>query len=144
MGFYPEETLYKLTFEDPSYAGLEVFCASISVDAFERMTALASKTKSGIANDDTGEEVARASSQMLDQFSNALRSWNIEDRDGNPVPSTRIGIGTQQLDLILRIIAAWMQAIAGVSPPLQPNSSNGETSLGLQEMMAVSSQSHMN
>jgi hypothetical protein len=66
--------------------------------------------------------------RMLELFAEKLVSWNAEDEEGIPVPATMDGIRSQDLDLSLKIIDAWTDAIAGVSVPLPETSSAGQPS----------------
>jgi hypothetical protein len=67
---------------------------------------------------------------MFERFAEALLSWNLEDDNGVPVPATVDGIKSQDVDLILAIIAAWQSARTGdVSAPKEPPSSVGLPSL---------------
>lgn len=142
MGFRPEPTLYKLKFVDAQYNGLEVTCTSLSVEAFESVVGLAASAAEALKSKEEGKTDSNAGTSvgiLLDRFSEALVEWNI-DREVNtgiwePVPATRAGVGTQQLDFILMLVNQWMEAIAGVSSDLGKGSPSGETVQGLSTMM---------
>lgn len=121
MGFEPEPTHYRLRFADSALAGLEVTAESLSVDEFLRVSALADAAKG-----DTSAASAKAADDLLDAFAENLVEWNVT-RKGHPVPATRAGVGTQKFDFILKMIMAWMEAIASVDTPLPAGSASGAT-----------------
>jgi hypothetical protein len=121
-GFEPEATHYKLRFADAAMEGLEVTAESLSVDGFLSVSALASA-----AQDTTGAAAAKSAGDLLDVFAQNLVAWNVT-RKGHPVPATRAGVGTQKFDFILKIVMAWMEAIASVDSPLPGGSPSGATS----------------
>lgn len=132
MGFRPEITIYRLKFEGTTLDGLEVEMESLSVDEFSKIQELAAEAQSNIDNPKVGG--TGSTDKMLLSFSENLVRWNMEDKHG-PVPANRQGVGTQKFDMILKIIEAWMSAIAGVDNPLNESSENGdpmqEASLGM-------------
>lgn len=123
MGFRPQATLYKLRFTDPELSGLEATAESLTTDEFltmQRLAAAATKTNAG------ADGIA-AAEKLLDGFAANLVSWNLEDKDGKPVPATRKGVGAQKFDLIITMVMAWMEAIAGVDPTSRNGSNGGGT-----------------
>jgi hypothetical protein len=122
MGFEPEATHYRLRFTDPGLSGLEVTAESLSVDEFLRVSGLAAQAQQAGA-----AEGADAAGDLLDSFAANLVEWNVT-RKGKPVPADRAGVGTQKFDFILKIVMAWMEAIASVDTPLPAGSNSGVTS----------------
>ena len=51
--------------------------------------------------------------EILDLFSQSLISWNLEDEQGAPVPTSLEGIEDQEVELIMRIVEAWMGRMTG-------------------------------
>lgn len=137
MGFEPEPVHYRLKFAD-DLAGLEVTAESLSVDEFLRVSTLAAAAK-----ETTAEEGAKSAEQLLDAFAENLVEWNVT-RKGKPVHADRAGVGTQKFDFILKIIMAWMEAIASVDTPLNGSSPSGETSPEASLPMEPLSPSHQN
>lgn len=117
MGFRVEPTVYQLRFEDPNLKGLEVEAESLSVDDFLRMQTLSADAA----------QSANAAGELLTGFAANLVRWNLEDRHG-PVPATVEGVRSQKMDLVLAVVRAWMDAIAGVDPTSKPGLSAGESS----------------
>ena len=66
--------------------------------------------------------------ELLRQFGDtALKSWNVEDRDGNPVPATGEGMLTQESKLVWAIIGQWLEIVTSADAPLAPPSKDGES-----------------
>jgi hypothetical protein len=124
MGFTPEPTHYRLKFEQPALKGLEVTAESLSVDEFLRVSELATAATAK----DRGAEAGDAARQLLDAFAANLVSWNIEDKDGNLVAPSRAEVGALKFDFVLKVIMAWMEAVASVDTPLPGGSPSGGTS----------------
>lgn len=124
MGFRPDETHYKLEFEDPALHGLEVTVAEVTTGELITLAELVSEVE-GKSNLEKAKSVMR----LFSMLGAALVSWNVEDRDGNPVPADETGVRSQKLKFNLAIVHAWMAAMADVDLPLPPGSSGGETSL---------------
>jgi hypothetical protein len=100
--------------------GLEVRLRGLSVEAVVRYARVAAE----ITNPGTPvERKAEMGAELFAEFAKRLVSWNLEEDDGTPVPATHDGVREQDLDFILDIVLAWMEAVAGVGNPL-PNGSN--------------------
>lgn len=139
MGFRPERTEYKLVFADGSTLdGLTVKAGSIPTGQLMELQGAAQVVRS--ENQDNNAAAAKAVSTMIDAFASKLHEWDLEDPDtGLPVPPTREGIMSQDWDIVLPIILAWMEAIAGVDPTSRPASNSGGTSPVPLPPMVVSS-----
>lgn len=123
---YVRNKVFKLVFEDPSMDGLEVRAGSVKLKKILKLMKLAESTER--SPDQMGE--------MLDIFSAALISWNVEetvlDENGSsrqPVPATREGLESQDFDFVFEIILAWMEGLMSVSSPLGRRSAGGAPSL---------------
>ncbi len=129
MGFVWRGKSYRLVFEDPDLAGLEVVAKSASVGAYRRIADLATRE---FSNPPSKEDMAEID-HLFDEFAKVLVSWNLEDEDTDgkrtPVSATAAGMQSQDLTLIRQIIWAWMEAVAGIAAPLDPPSGGGEPSL---------------
>ncbi len=122
MGYVRERRNYRLVFEDDEYDGLEVVARSASVAAYRRIAELASTPFSSPPSAEDLIEI----DNLYQAFAAQLVSWNLEEEDGTPVPATLAGLQDQDLPFAMAIILAWMNAVAGVSPPLPDTSSSGE------------------
>lgn len=129
MGYEPQETLYKLTWEDPAMAGLEVAVREPSIDQLLTMDAIGANDGKGM---DT--EKVRAAFRV---FADLLDSWNVE-RKGEPVPVTYEGVISLGLGFVSKIIAAMGAEFAKPDPTLPGGSSGGGTSQPSIPMLPVS------
>lgn len=98
--------------------GLVVQVRSLSIEGLLGFARLAARFTDDVAPGELGE----VAGQLFDGFASRLVSWNLEDDDGAPVPATREGVGGQDVEFILAIVMAWMEAVAAVDTPL-PNGS---------------------
>lgn len=114
MGFKVGK-IYKLSFEDERFEGLEVRVKSMQLGQFIK---LASLIDEGGFTGDTAEEI-------FERFSKVLVSWNAEDDEG-PLPITAEGL--LRLDLVeaRAIVEGWRDAVTGVTGPLDKSSTSGE------------------
>lgn len=122
---YQRPTL-KLIFADEEMEGLEVRARRLSVEELLHIFGMADAEH--LASNPTAERVERAD-QLLAALAATLLSWNLEDRDGVPVPLTVEGLRTQDMPLIVAVRSALLDASTGVSRPLPPASPDGEPSL---------------
>lgn len=135
MGYRRNKKRYRLVFDDPEMAGFEVVMGSLSIDEFTKLTSsFAGVTE---ANPEAG---AGGIEGLLKTFAGKIVSWNLEDDDGKPVPASLAGVKTQDMDFIMPVITAWMDAIAGVDPTSRPGA-NGtgtfpEVSLPMEPLSA--------
>lgn len=119
MGYKRNRKLYKLVFDqDTDYPGLEVVVGTVSMGQLITM-------RTGKKNDD-GKDGVLASVELL---ADRMISWNLEDEEGQPVPTTLEAILSEDDDMVLNIISRWTDAISGVKAPLQQSSPSGEPSL---------------
>jgi hypothetical protein len=127
MGFEPQETLYKLRWEDPAMAGLEVTVREPSIDQMMTMTGM----------DVPGaRKISPAQFRVVfELFAGLLDSWNVT-RKGEPVPPTYEGVTSQTPAFITKIIAAVGEEFAKPDPTLPAGSSAGETS-GLESSIPM-------
>lgn len=128
MGFVPPTTGVKLEFEGTQYEGLEVTMDSVSTGTVLDIMELFESAKSGDV---------KAFRVLLDGFSAALESWNIEDRKtGEPVPATLDGLRTLDFTLAMAIIGGWVGTVTSAPPPLPGGSPSGGISREEQTTLA--------
>jgi hypothetical protein len=136
MGYIRERKVYRLRFEDPEMEGLVVQARSAPVGQFIGLAKLANP----------GTTVRPEDMEQVDElfrsFAGCLVDWNLEDEQGTPVPATLEGLYTQEIDFILQIIFAWIEAVAGVAGPLGQPSSDGGRSLEQSIPMEALSPNH--
>jgi hypothetical protein len=119
-GFEPKRKTYRLKFEDPDLAGVEVVMASLTIEAMVGMAAAADAVR-GDAPD------AAMIGDLFGRFAAALKEWNVTS-DGQPVPATRDGVMSQDLDFVMAVFEAYFEAVTGVNPPSPAGSPPGGTS----------------
>lgn len=124
-GFKPQGKVFKLRFADPELNGLEVVTGSASIGDMLRLQELADRasTEQNAANG------AALTNAMITLFCRALRSWNLLDENDQEVPATIEGALSQDTDLVMAVIKAWMEAVNGVSAPLADGSPYGASAL---------------
>jgi hypothetical protein len=141
-----QRKVYVLKFEQAEFDGLEVRARSVPLGTFLELIELATLFDSSTT--DVSAENAQAIKGLFSGFASALVGWNLEvedpehpERHPDPVPATYEGLMAQDTDFVLHIVRAWMDAIAGVSGPLEGPSSGGEKSLEASLPMAPPSPS---
>lgn len=114
MGYKRPTTVYRLHFDD--HDGLEVRAASVPIGQLLDLTEQADRLKSGAAEsfDDARE--------LLDLFAASLRSWNLEEDDGAPIPCTRDSVLGLEFQFATDLLVAWFEAVASVAAPLAQRS----------------------
>ena len=76
---------------------------------------------------------------MLRLFSEkVLVSWNLEDDEGQPIPTQPDGMLRIPTEETVLIISGWVEALGKVPSPLGQKSSDGITSLEAQQPTGVS------
>ncbi|MGE5828652.1 MAG: hypothetical protein ACM30G_09860 [Micromonosporaceae bacterium] len=129
MGYVWKGKTYRLVFADDEFAGLEVVARSASVGAYRRIADLATREFAHPPSEDDLGEI----DNLFAEFAAVLVSWNLEDEapDGTrtPVPATFEGMASQDLTLVRQIIWSWMEAVAGISGPLEQPSDGGGPSV---------------
>lgn len=117
MGFKAVRNIYKLKFQD-ELAGLEVQARSVPTGTFLDVAAVAAQAE---------RDLSKATA-LFSEFADALISWNVEDEDGKPVPADLDGVRSLEFGLAIQIIRAWLDAMGGISAPLEPSSTSGASS----------------
>lgn len=119
MGYRDTGKVYKLVFEDRP--GLEVRMTAPSLGEFMTLTDIANIDVDNLSPGDVTKV-----NQLFDSFTDHLVSWNLEDKDGNPVPATPDGLRSRDMQFIYEMINAWMQNVAGIPGPKGPSVNGGE------------------
>ena len=132
---YVRNKRYKLVFADEEFAGLEVVTRPLPIGDYLEMVALMDERP------ETLRQSKDKSVNILGIFAGALISWNLEADDGTPVPATLEGMTSQDYELCLEVIRAYIDAINGVPAPLDEPSPSGEPSLEASLPMEPLSQS---
>lgn len=117
MGYRPKKKIYTLAFEGEEYEGLEVKIRGLNTGQVMDIDA---------ARADGGDSAIVA---MLQLMAEQLVEWNVEDDEGQPVPTTFEGVRSLDIEFNWAIIDAWQTAAAGVKAPLDSDSTSTELSL---------------
>lgn len=126
--FVRSRKVYVLTFDDPALAGLEVRARSVPLGRFLQLVGMAASLDAMAEGEFTSEDAA-AIEGLFTGFADALVSWNLDERlddETIPVPTTAEGVMAQDVDFMLDMITAWLQAIGAVDVPLGDGSNGGK------------------
>lgn len=123
-GYKPRRTLYRLTFEDPDFDGLEVTCKGASIERLMEIAALGDLLE---AMDQENPDLQQLRT-MFAPFAAVLVSWNVVDDDEQPVPATLDGLLAQEVDFASEIMTGYVRAMTQAPPPLPGASTSGASS----------------
>lgn len=115
-GYRRQPKVYRLVFDE--HPGLIVRARSASVAMVLEVTELQNATLDQVVAE-----------QLFRLFAAQLLSWNLETEEGEQVPATYEGLVTEEWEFVLMIIMSWMEAVTGVSAPLDQPSNGGGPSL---------------
>jgi len=143
MGFTRSTLLLK--FDDSEFEGFEVRSKRLSIDALLSIASLR------VVNLRETEAAKATFLDLAEAVGSVLTSWNLEedelDEDGEPtgnklpVPLNAASLAAQDYRMLFTIADGLMDASAGVSPPLSPPSSDGDTSVEASIPMETLSES---
>jgi len=121
MGYAVKPKVYRLTWEEGhDQHGLEVSAEGMTLGEHLELLALATIT----------EELAIVVPK--------IRSWNLEDKEGQPLPvSVESLMGHGDRSLAVAIVRAYVQALTGVSGPKEKPSNDGDSETLMSLPMAV-------
>lgn len=112
MGYKKVPVIHTLT-DIPGEDGLIVRLKSISFGKVRRLIRL------------SDSEDESSMDEISEQFVQALVSWNLEDENDQPVPTTLEGVEDQDFDFIMKIVSAWLDRLTGPSEELGKGSQPG-------------------
>jgi hypothetical protein len=118
MGYQPKPRQYALKFRDAEFEGLEIVMASMTVGEWEEMMAP--------APDDPAER-AKRNDANLSLFADRVISWNLDGKNGKPLPVTLKALKGLDRPFVTALMAAWQLALLGVDPTSGSGSSDGGT-----------------
>lgn len=107
--------------EDHELHGLEIESRRVKMRELTDITSLA-----GAPSATMTDQIGRAS-KLCEKFAEVLLAWNLEDEEG-AVPCTYEGLMEQDIQFVLQVVKAWIDAVSGVPAPLQRPSGDGEPS----------------
>jgi hypothetical protein len=118
MGFEPPRKVFKLVFEDPALAGLEVSMYELPLGD---MLDLMDKANIDVAAL-TSADLA-AVRELMASVAQYMKGWNVEIPLGTPVAPTPEALGKQGTSMVMAIVKAWFGAMGDVDDPLAGSSS---------------------
>lgn len=117
MGFHLKPKNIVLQFDETTeYAGFECTISGMNLGEYMEVLRLDEVT-TGVLD------------SQVKRFADSLISWNLEDEQGNPIPATPEQVFQQDMDFMLHVATKWLDAIHGVSAPLDQTSPDGEPSV---------------
>lgn len=110
--------LLVLQFEDPDFIDVQVKAYSTSMGKALEISGQADMARAASSGTSQFQD-------LLSEFVRKLESWNIEDDDG-PVPPTREGLLSLDLNDAKYILVSWFDAMMSVGKALGKDSTSGE------------------
>lgn len=117
MGFREPESFATIRGED-EYEGLE---------ARVRLSPIPLGFQLSIQRSLQSGDTEQMESALREFGDNVLVSWNVEDKDGEPLPASGEGVLMGSTTLLLKIIEGWSEAV-NAAPLAVRSSSNGDLS----------------
>lgn len=105
MGYCPPQTTYRIVCGDGPHAGLEVAIQAMPLGKYVE-----------IAGAVEGAEFAAVLGHLAD-MADALVSWNVEDKAGEPVSADLPGLLTQEYGFALYLMGEWIAAVGQIPTP---------------------------
>lgn len=145
MGYKRQRTV-KIAFgEGHEFEGLEVRVKVVGIRKLLQLMRVVDKLDLSEISEVSTDEEAAEFEVAFQQIASVFDSWNIEDEndDGTvtPVPCTFEALMEQDLRLIVCVMKAWAEHLAGVPAPLGEPSNSGGPSLEASIPMDVRSES---
>ena len=126
-GFKPARKRYRLRFEGvDGLDGMQVTMRGLGVAEFfdlAEVAAAANTNPSALKREDIADMRS-----LFEMIAAGVVDWNLLDDNDQPVPVTVEGLLAQELDLVLALADAWMNAMVGVPGPLDQRSTGGAPS----------------
>jgi hypothetical protein len=131
VGFVRKKKTFKLHFEGDEWDGLEVRVKSVPVGRYLELASMVDTLQAVQGKSSLSAEDLDTVSVAFRAIAEVILEWNLEEEtaDGGvaAVPATYDGLMSQDLDLVMAVMAAWSDAMTGASGPLPQPSPSGET-----------------
>ncbi len=129
--------ILNISFEEGSeHYGLEIRARSVSFGRLMQFADQAEQLREGAALSEM--------KGFINEFSEALDSWNAADEDGRDIPATREGLLSQDTSWVIDVLLAWFDSIVSVAGPLDSRSTSGGPSPEASIPMEPLSANHQN
>lgn len=118
---------YRLVWpEDHEFmAGVVIKLKGLSIRQLLSAQRLASVVANAREQGDKSGVSEETLTELFELLSQNITEWNIDEEDGAPVPTDLDGVMSLELDPVVEILTEWLEAVAGVSPPLSETSPAG-------------------
>jgi hypothetical protein len=116
MGYRPQRKVFVLDFGE-KYQGLEV---KVRAGTLGQLLGLQRLSGEDLTPDQLDD--------LFGAFAELLKEWNVEDDDGQPVPTSVDGLKSLPPDLANDIVSTAAAVLAGVPDPLPEGSADGKPS----------------
>lgn len=113
--FVPQPKLYRLTFDGTDWAGLEATLSRLNLGEILSVQSIDTSTNAG-------------TKELFTLLANHLVEWNVSRPDGSDVPTTYEGVEEQDIEMLMALMSAWVEATTNVSDDLGKASTSGPTS----------------
>lgn len=133
MGYKRNRTV-ELKFGDDTgdMAGFEITLRRLSIGQVLDISELAD-----IPDDTSLTEQKQIVGKLADRVAEQIVSWNLLDDDEQPIAPSAAALRNEDLAFLQGIVDAWLEAVGGVSGPLDRPSSNGAPSPAVSIPMEV-------
>lgn len=121
MGYTPPRVTIDLDFSETQYAGLEVKCATVSLGQLLAVGEQADRLRLGEGLD--------AAKGLVELFTSKIKSWNLEDEKGEPVPVSLDAVFDLDYQLGSLMILTWQNAMTQAGAELGKGSNSGQQSV---------------
>lgn len=105
---------YVLEFSDPTFEGLEVVMGRHSFGAIDAAARLSKIDRQAVEAGELNTDDWGALSVALAEFSAALVSWNLVDRDGKAVGTDLRTVKRLDLIWVMQVFLVWVRALIGI------------------------------
>lgn len=124
MGYRKVPTIYTLT-DVKGLEGAVIRLKSTKVGKLRRLLAAL----------DSNAPLSEVIGPLLTTVADNLISWDLEDEDGTPIPTTVEGLEELELDDLFNLISSWTSVMTGPEEALGKDSPSGEPSQELSALM---------
>ncbi len=124
MGYRKVPTIYTLT-DVKGLEGAVIRLKSTKVGKLRRLLAAL----------DSDAPLGEVIGPLLVTVADNLVSWDLEDEDGTPIPTTVEGLEELELDDLFSLISSWTSVMTGPEEALGKDSPSGEPSQELSALM---------
>jgi hypothetical protein len=121
MGYVDKPKVYRVVFDSPDddQHGFEARMRGVSSGQALDLMGL----------QDVDETDAATVAGIFQALADAIVTWNLEDSDGNPVRPSLEAVKARDFSRNMALFGLWIEAVIGVSGPLERPSSDGGRAL---------------